>query len=397
MIINISKSLMIVYFLLLLLGSNVNSTILKRHYDTVNNKEILKTQYDVLIVGGGPAGLSALSSLARVRRSAILIDSGEYRNAHSRESHDVIGSDGMAPWLFRSRAREQLLRYPTVSLQNETVISIVRHGNGSSFMTTVSSGRKYESRKIILATGIKDILPNTPGVKEAWGRGMYWCVWCDSWEHRDQSLGIIASLPNIISTTYQVTTLNKDIIAFVNGTDTEANRAFLNATTPNWQKNMAKIRVAIENRTIESIERLQDGSIVRNETSWEEYDKFRVNLQDGTQIERGAFIMSFPKCQRSYLGSKIGVQLIDERIRVDPSNMRAAPGVWGIGDANSDGTTNVPHALYSGKKASVYAHVELATENAASRILERSESDIFQDMDNDLETLWTSMKETTYN
>ncbi|POS83457.1 hypothetical protein EPUL_004412 [Erysiphe pulchra] len=395
MIINTSKSLVIVFFLFLILGSSLNSTLLRWENTTVNDVETLKTQYDVVIVGGGPAGLSALSSLARVRRSAILIDSGEYRNAHARETHDVIGSDGMAPWLFRSRAREQILRYPTVSLQNETVVSIVRHGNGSSFITTVSSGRKYSSRKIILATGIKDILPNTPGIKEAWGRGMYWCVWCDSWEHRDQSLGIIASLPNIIGTIYQVTTLNKDIIAFVNGTDTVVNRAFLNTTTPSWQKNLAKARVAIENRTIESIERLQDGSIVRNKTSWEEYDIFRVNLQDGTQIERGAFIMSFQKCQRSYLGSKIGVQLIDERIKVDPSNMRAAPGVWGIGDANSDGTTNVLHALYSGKKASVHSHIELATENAASSILKRSESEIFQEMDNDLENLWTSLQDTS--
>ncbi|KAI6251027.1 hypothetical protein HI914_00330 [Erysiphe necator] len=396
MIISILETLIVVFFLFLELGSYVNTKSLKDRNTTVDSTEISKTLYDVVIVGGGPAGLSALSSLARVRRSALLIDSGKYRNDQTRNSHDVIGSDGMAPSLFRSRAREQIRRYPTVSLQNETVISIVRDDNQSSFITTVSSGQKYKSRKIILATGIIDILPDTPGIKEAWGRGMFWCVWCDSWEHRDQSLGIIASLPTIIGTIYQVTTLNKDIIAFVNGTDTVANRAFLNATSPGWQINLAKARVAIENQTITSIERLQDGSIVRNETSWEEYDIFRVNLQDGTQIERGAFIMNFPKCQRSYLGSKIGVQLVNERIQVNPSNMKAAPGVWAIGDANNDGTTNVLHALYSGKKASVYAHIELATENAVGlRNLKRSVSEVFQDMDNGMENLWTNLKDVT--
>ncbi|RKF75083.1 putative thioredoxin reductase [Golovinomyces cichoracearum] len=393
MILNYAVNLLFVLSSLVLRG-NANPVSVEGQQWASKNTESPKTVFDVVIVGGGPAGLSSLSSLARVRRTAMLFDSGEYRNAFTRNNHDVIGSDGMAPSLFRSKAREQIARYPTASFQNETVVSILRSNDSSFFITTVSSGKKYMSRKIILATGIHDILPDTPGIKEAWGRGMYWCAWCDSWEHRDQPIGVIASLPRVISSLLQIKTLNEDIIVFLNGTDTPANRALLDKTSPNWQNQLSMVGAQLENRTIARFERLQDGSVFRNETSWEEYDKFRIHLEDGTQIERSAFLMSLPMCQRSYLGTKIGVKLEDERIVVDSSSMRAAPGVWGIGDANNDGTTNVPHALYTGKKAAVHAHIELAREEiTASSVTKRSELDLSRDMENGLENLWDSLKQ----
>lgn len=234
--------------------------------------------------------------------------------------------------------------------------SIIRDKDNSSFITTLSSGEKYTSRKIILATGLKDILPNVPGIEEAWGRGMYWCAWCDGWEHRDQSLGIISPLLGVINSSIQISKLNTDVIAFVNGTDTPENRRLLGEKVPGWEKYLKLIGVKIENRTITAFERLQDGNMFRDEKVSADYDKFRVFLEDGSNITRSSFLASFPKVQRSYLGSDIGVQLIGEKIYVDPTNMKAAPGVWGVGDANSDNSTNVPHALYSGKKAAVSAH-----------------------------------------
>lgn len=213
------------------------------------------------------------------------------------------------------------------------------------------------SRKVILATGIEDILPNTPGIAEAWGSGMYWCIWCDSWEHRDQPLGIITRLnPYMVSTVLSVIRLNRDIVIFVNGTDTPATRELLNSVTPGWHAQLTKLGVKLENRTITAIERLQDGNVVKNNELWHEYDIFQVHLGDGTKIQRGAFFLNVPSRQRSYLGTEIGVKLYDERICVDPDTMRAAPGVWGVGDANDDRTTNVPHALYTGKRAAIHAH-----------------------------------------
>lgn len=185
---------------------------------------------------------------------------------------------------------------------------------------------------------------------------MYWCAWCDGWEHRDQSLGIITPLPKIINSLIQISKLNNDVIAFVNGTDTHENRRLLENSVPGWEKYLKLTGVEIENRTISAFERLQDGNVLRDEKLSVDYDKFRIYLEDGTQMTRNSFLASFPKVQHSYLGANIGVQLVDDRIYVDPTNMKAAPGVWGVGDANSDNSTNVPHALYSGKKAAVSVH-----------------------------------------
>lgn len=129
--------------------------------------------YDCIVVGGGPAGLTAASALGRVRRSALLIDSSDYRNGPTQEIHDVITRDGTPPALFRYLAREQISVYESVSMMNGTVETIVPEQNNTYFTVKLSGGKQYESKKVILATGLKDDLPNTPGLAEGWGKGIY--------------------------------------------------------------------------------------------------------------------------------------------------------------------------------------------------------------------------------
>ncbi|KAH6661914.1 putative thioredoxin reductase [Halenospora varia] len=352
------------------------------------------TDYDVVIVGGGPAGLSALSGLSRVRRTSMLIDSGEYRNILTRHMHDVIGNDGTAGDVFRAKAREQISKYPTANMKNGTVASIISVNNGSSFITTDSSGKNYTSRKVVLATGLRDILPETPGIKEAWSRGIYWCPWCDGYEHRDQPFGILGSIVDVMGSVLEMQTLNKDIIAFVNGTYTDANVEILNEKRPGWETQLKKYRVALENRTISSIERLQDGAQVKDDVTNTEYDNFQVNLKDGTKFQRSAFITNFPSVQHSYLGVPLGVKIYGEKMAVDAASMRAAPGVFAVGDANSDNSTNVPHAMWTGKKAAVYLHVELEREFAATLLNKRAEEDALLVMGREMEDLWDKVKVT---
>lgn len=241
-------------------------------------------------------------------------------------------------------------------MKNGTVTSIVSVNDGTSFITTDASGQNYTSRKIVLATGLRDVLPDTPGIKEAWSRGIYWCPWCDGYEHRDQPFGILGSIVDVMGSVLEMETLNKDIIAFVNGTYTDANVAILDQKRPGWKTQLEKYGVGIENSTITSIVRQQDGAIVHDEATNMEYDIFQVNLDDGSTFERGAFITNFPSVQHSYLGVPLGVKIYGEKMSVDISSMRAAPGVWAVGDANSDNSTNVPHAMWTGKKAAVYIH-----------------------------------------
>ncbi|OTA90494.1 hypothetical protein M434DRAFT_368300 [Hypoxylon sp. CO27-5] len=321
--------------------------------------------YDAIIIGGGPSGLSALSGLARVRRNVLLIDSGEYRNDPTRHMHDVLGYDGVTPAYYRWAARQQISYYETVSAINGTVTSIEALNNNTQFnvATTFPNGTTdtVSARKIVLATGLRDILPSTPGLQENWGKGIFWCPWCDGHEHEDQSLGLLGPLEEAASLVREISTLNSDIVAFVNGTDTPDARAAADASFPNWQKYLQIHNVTVENRTIARINRLEDGGDPPADPSLPtapEYDLFSVDFTEGPSVERAAFFTSFPDEQRSDVGEKMGVALYGGRLAADGSRglVTNIPGVYAIGDANSDNVTNVPHALFTGKRTAVYLH-----------------------------------------
>ncbi|ODA79676.1 hypothetical protein RJ55_05270 [Drechmeria coniospora] len=333
--------------------------------------------YDAIIVGGGPAGLSALSGLARVRRNTLLIDSGVYRNDKTRHMHDVLGFDGVTPAYFRAAAREQLSHYKTVSATNGTVTKVSPMANNTYFEVTSESAdgrsRVLTARKVVLATGLRDILPSTPGLDANWGQGIYWCPWCDGHEHADQELGLIAGLEDIPGLVREVLTLNRNITAFVNGTDTAETRAATELKSPRWQEYLRLHRVTIDNRIISSIERLANGTTGHEDPrlpTAPELDRFRVHFASGPPVERSAFLTSFKSKQASTVGEEMGVTLYGGRLAADQSKGLATNifGVYAIGDANSDNVTNVPHALFSGKRTAVYLHVQLERENAAREL-----------------------------
>jgi thioredoxin reductase len=246
-------------------------------------------------------------------------------------------------------------------MKNGTIVDI-QFSDGSLFVSTDAAGNRYTSRKVVLGTGIKDLVPSTPGLQENWANGIFWCPWCDGYEHRDQPLGILGPIDKILGNVEEIRTLNTDIIAFVNGTLTNDNVQALDATTPYWQKTLEAYNVKLENRTIAAIERIQNGAVVNSAVNMAEYDKFNVKLVDGTEVERGAFFTAFPSVQRSNLGQQMGVRLSGTQLYADfLGGMRTnVVGVYAVGDANSDGSTNVPHAMWSGKRAAVDIHCKFS-------------------------------------
>ncbi|KAH8703350.1 putative thioredoxin reductase [Talaromyces proteolyticus] len=361
---------------------------------------IPETDYDAIVIGGGPAGLSATSGLSRVRRRTLMLDSGVYRNDPTRHMHDVIGNDGTVPAVFRYLARQQISRYnATTTMKNATVISVESINNGSYYKATDSEGLEYTARRIVLATGMKDILPDTPGVKEGWGKGIYWCPWCDGYEHRDQAFGILGNLSDAMGSVIEVWQLNEDIIAFVNGTNTPEQQQALAVKYPNWQAQLEAYNVSINNETIVSIDRLQDGSTDNDPAEDREFDLFRVNLADGSSIERGAFITNFPDAQYSNIPQELDLQMNGTKIAVSTNMKSNDTGVYAIGDINNDGATNVPHAMFSGKRAAVYIHVELGRQESLAAIGKRELSDKEREKEarrlvgSDLDELWKRVQE----
>lgn len=238
--------------------------------------------------------------------------------------------------------------------------------------TTLPTGsqKTLTARKIILATGLKDDIPTTPGLQENWGKGIYWCPWCDGHEHEFQSLGLLAPLSDVPGLTREVSTLNFDVVAFVNGTDTPRQRAAADASFPGWQDYLGPnlAGVTVYNQTITSVTRLRDGAAADPDAdpalpSVDEYDLFRVDLDDGTSVRRAAFLVSFPDEQRSGVGADMGVALYGGRLFADQARgfLTNVPGVYAVGDANSNNITNVPSAVFTGKRAAVYLHGEFST------------------------------------
>lgn len=326
----------------------------------------VQADYDAIVIGGGPAGLAATSGLARVRRNVLLIDSGEYRNDPTRHAHDILGFDGVTPAWLRFAARKQISDYGTVNLVNGTVTEVQPQNNNTFFkVLTEYPGNKsvsFTTRKVVLATGMRDILPSTTGLAESWGKGIYWCPWCDGHEHADQDLGILARLDSAVTSVREILSLNTDIILFVNGTDTPANRNITETKFPGWEKYLKLLNVKIENRTLASITRLRDGATPFADPSLPthpEHDLFQVDFTDNKNpILRNAFFADFPSEQRSKVGENAGVRLYGNKLAADGAGglVTNIPGIFAIGDANSDNVTNVPHAYFSGKRTAVFLH-----------------------------------------
>jgi hypothetical protein len=161
----------------------------------------------------------------------------------------------------------------------------------------------------------------------------------------------------------EISTLNKDIVAFVNGTDTPSVRAATEQKFPNWQRYLALHNVTVENRTISNLVRLADGGDTEADPAAPtapEHDLFRVDFEQGPSVQRAAFFASFPNQQHSSVGADMGVKLYGGRLAADQAKGLSTniPNVYAIGDANSDNVTNVPHALFSGKRAAVFLHGE---------------------------------------
>jgi thioredoxin reductase/SAM-dependent methyltransferase len=148
--------------------------------------------YDVVVAGGGAAGLSGAVALARARRTVLVIDAGEPRNAPAGQVHNYLGRDGTPPAELLATGREEVLRYGGEILDGRAE-SVAKDGDG--FRVTIRGGRSVRARRILVATGLADELPPVPGLAERWGHDVLHCPYCHGWEARDQRIGVLATGP----------------------------------------------------------------------------------------------------------------------------------------------------------------------------------------------------------
>ena len=148
-------------------------------------------QFDVIIVGASYAGLSAAMQLARARRTVLVLDKGVPRNRFASEAHGFFGQDGKAPFAILKEAVRQLTAYPTVEVSESAAIDARSDDDG--FAVHLADGSTVAASRLVLATGVRDVLPGIAGVKERWGVTVLHCPYCHGYEVMDKPLGVLAT------------------------------------------------------------------------------------------------------------------------------------------------------------------------------------------------------------
>lgn len=155
----------------------------------------MNTHYDAIVIGGGPAGLQATLTLARVHRRVLMLDSGRYRNDPASHMHNVVTHDGTPPADFRKLAREQVAAYPTATIWEDTVLGVEPSGQGYAVALDDPDDTVLTARGLVLATGVRDVLPDVPGVAELWGDLVVHCPFCHGHEFADRPVAVLGTLP----------------------------------------------------------------------------------------------------------------------------------------------------------------------------------------------------------
>lgn len=171
--------------------------------------------FDVIIAGGGVAGMSAALILGRCRRKILVCDSGKPRNSSSQALHGFISRDGINPFEFRSIIRDELRSYPSVIYLDGEIVDAEELEKG--YQVTLADGRSYSGKYLLVATGIVDQLPDIKGIYEYYGHNVFHCPYCDGWEMRDQALAVYAGGSTGAEYALELTGWSKDVILCTDG------------------------------------------------------------------------------------------------------------------------------------------------------------------------------------
>ena len=181
----------------------------------------MEKTYDVVVVGGGAAGLNGALMLARSRRSVLVIDGGLPRNAPADGVHGLLGHDGVPPAELLAKGREEVRRYGGEVVEAEvTGADAGDHG----FTVALADGRTVAARRLLVTTGLVDELPDVAGLRERWGKDVVHCPYCHGWEVRDQPIGVLASSPLAMHQVLLFRQLTHDVVLFTNGMDFDADQ-----------------------------------------------------------------------------------------------------------------------------------------------------------------------------
>lgn len=297
-------------------------------------------QYDAIIVGGGPAGLSAALVLGRCRRRVLVCDSGDYRNAASDAVHGFLTRDCMNPADLLRTAREQLVPYG-VEYRCIAVKGACQHGGG--FKVSMSDGVECHTRKLLLATGVKDKVPKIEGIEPLYGKSVHHCPYCDGWEWRDQPLAVYGKKQHGHALALSLKNWSQDVALVTNG---------LSGLDSKQHADLKRFGIPVYTAKVARLEGA-DGKLER------------IVFANGKDLERKAMFFSTGQDQHCDLAETFGCLFTNKGV-VRTSRMQETnvPGLYVVGDASRD-VQFVIVAAAEGAKAAEAVNEALMKEDRA--------------------------------
>jgi len=292
--------------------------------------------YDVIIVGGSYAGLSAALALGRSLKSTLVIDGGKPCNRFTPASHNFLTQDGQAPAVIATSALEQVKAYDNVKFHSGLAVSGAKEPDG--FSIEVDNGTRFFCNRLIFGTGIIDQLPDIPGFSECWGKSVIHCPYCHGYEYRGQKTGIWATVDQAFHLATLVHNLTEDLILFIQG-DSQFNKEQLSRLNHRG--------VALVSADITSISH-QNGMIKS------------IHLANGSSVSLDALYAGVPFTQSSTIPESLGCRLTESgHIEVDAMQKTTEPGIYACGDCTTP-LRSVASAVAAGNFAGAVANMELS-------------------------------------
>jgi len=290
--------------------------------------------YDVVVIGGGAAGLNAALVLGRARRRVAVVDAGEPRNAPAEHMHGFLSRDGMPPGDLLAAGRAEVLGYG-VSLVNGRVAAIE-----PGFVVRLDGGELLRARRVLVATGLRDELPQIPGIEQRWGRDVLHCPYCHGWEVRDQAIGVLAAGERSVHQALLVKQWSDDVVFFAN--------AYALAAEDRRRLDVRGIPVV--EGTVSGL--VADGGRLRG-----------VELDGGRVIERAALFVAPRFVPIDGLLRALGCTVADGLVQVDAFGRTTVDGVWAAGNVVTP-MASVIMAAAAGAAAAMVINGDLVAEES---------------------------------
>jgi thioredoxin reductase len=300
-------------------------------------------QLDAVVVGGGPAGLSAALVLGRARRQVLVLDTGRPANVKSSAIGGLLGQGGVAPGELRRAGREQLVDLPTAEVRDAAVIDADLRSERLG--VRLSDGSELRTRALVLAHGLSYEPPALPGIEPLWGRSVFHCPFCDGWEVRDRALAVHGNGPDVVSSALVVSGWSSDVVLLTDGPARLGDRG---------QEMLAAAGVRVRE---EPVRRLvgRDGGLDR------------IEFASGPIEERDAVFVRTRREQPNGLAAALGCELsAGGTIATDGDGRTAVAGVYAAGDAATERLRSVAGAIGTGSRAALAVALDDVPARAAA-------------------------------